>query len=192
MKTDDTRPMLLEGKNLGLVMMRKDDAAVIARWHQNLEFTAGMGTPGEIHTLEMRNEYYDRNAAKVRGDNIEFGLVSLASGELAGFGGLTDMRPAYGTATLFIGIAPHLWGRGLGSEGTRLICEYGFVHKSLYNIRLTTNDYNVRAICTYERVGFKHVGRVRGAIVYDGKRRDEVVMDAVRDEFEVRFARRPG
>jgi RimJ/RimL family protein N-acetyltransferase len=182
------RPLLLQGPNVALTMMRKDDVGAVARWHQNLEFTAGMGVPGEVQTLEMRMEAYDRST-RIRSDAVEFGVVSL-TGELVGFGGLFDIKSAFGTGSFFVGIAPAMWGRGFGTEATQLICEYGFVFRSLHNIRLQVNGYNTRAIRAYEKVGFKHVGRIRGAIVYDGTRYDEVMMDLVRDELPMKFATR--
>ncbi len=175
------RPILIQGKHVGLTMMRKEDIPTIARWHQNLEFTAFMGAPGEVHTLEMRQEAYDRNA-RMKSDSIEFGFVVPSTGALAGFGGLFDITRSM-TATIFVGIDPAFWNRGLGTDAVRLLCDYGFFFRSFHNIRLQTNGFNRRAIRTYEKVGFRLVGRVRGAVVLDGKRYDEVIMDHVRDDY---------
>jgi hypothetical protein len=47
------RAMLMTGNRVGLALMPAEDVPIIARWNQDLEFTALLGTPGETHTLEM-------------------------------------------------------------------------------------------------------------------------------------------
>jgi len=176
------RPILLGGRQVGLALMRREDVPVIARWNQDLGFTALIGGPGEAHSVEMRQEFYDKNA-RMRSDSVEFAVVLLATGELVGFGGLFDISRAL-TASLFVGIGERAqWGKGLGAEATRLICEYGFFFKSLHVIKVEVNGYNARAIRLYERLGFKPAGRLRGVIMMDGRRYDQVIMDLLRDEF---------
>ena len=95
------------------------------------------------------------------------------------------------TGTLFVGIGERSHrGKGLGTEATRLICEYGFFFRSLHNIEVEVNGYNDPAIHTYERVGFKLVGRVREIIVMNGNRYDQVIIDLLRREFNLEHVAR--
>jgi RimJ/RimL family protein N-acetyltransferase len=183
------RPVLLGGHHVGLALMLKEDAPVLARWNQDLEFTARMGSPGEAHSLEMRQEFYDKNA-RMRADSVEFAVLLLATGQLIGFGGLFDISPAM-TATLFVGIGERdHWGQGLGTEATRLLCEYGFFFRSLHSVKVEVNGYNRRAIRVYERLGFKLVGRLRDAIMMNGIRYDQVIMDLLRHELTLQHVAR--
>ena len=183
------RPLLLQGEKVGLALMRREDVPAIARWNQDLEFTANIGTPGEAHTLEMRQEAFDRNS-RVRPDSVEFAVIRLAGRELIGFGGLFDITRAL-TASLFVGIGEREWrGRGCGTEATRLICEYGFFFRSLHNIKVEVNGYNLSAIKLYERLGFRTAGRIRGAIMLNGSRYDQVLMDLLRSELELKHVAR--
>ena len=185
----DDRPILLGGHQVGLALMRKEDVPNIARWHQDLEFTASIGSPGEAHSLEMREEAYQKNA-RMRPDSVELAVILLATGRLVGFGGLFDISRAM-TASLFVGIGERdLWGKGLGTEATRLICEYGFFFRNLYSVKVEVNGYNRRAIRVYERLGFKLIGRVRGAIVLNGNRYDQVLMDLLRQELKLEHVAR--
>jgi hypothetical protein len=45
-----SRVMLMSGNSVGLSVMLAEDVPTIARWNQDLEFTASIGTPGEAHT----------------------------------------------------------------------------------------------------------------------------------------------
>jgi RimJ/RimL family protein N-acetyltransferase len=185
----DRRPILLEGHKVGLALMLKEDVPTLARWNQDLEFTARMGGPGEAHSLEMRQEFYDKNA-RMRADSVEFAVLLLATGQLIGFGGLFDISRAM-TATLFVGIGEREhWGQGLGTEATRLICEYGFFFRSLHSVKVEVNGYNRRAIRVYERLGFKPVGRLRDVIVMNGNRYDQVIMDLLRHELTMEHVAR--
>jgi RimJ/RimL family protein N-acetyltransferase len=185
----DSRPILLEGHKVGLALMLREDIPAIARWNQDLEFTARMGSPGEAHSLEMRQEFYDKNS-RMRADSVEFAVLLLSTGQLIGFGGLFDISRAM-TATLFLGIGERdHWGKGLGTEATRLICEYGFFFRSLQSIKVEVNGYNRRAIRVYERLGFKLVGRLREAIVMNGNRYDQVIMDLLRHELALEHVAR--
>ena len=185
----DDRPILLAGHQVGVALMRKEDVPTIARWHQDLEFTASIGSPGEAHSLETREEAYQKNS-RMRPDSVELAVILLATGRLVGFGGLFDISRAM-TASLFVGIGDRdLWGKGLGTEATRLICEYGFFFRNLYSIKVEVNGYNRRAIRVYERLGFKRIGRVRGAIVLNGNRYDQILMDLLRQELELEHVAR--
>ena len=185
----DRRPILLEGHSVGLALMLKEDVPALARWNQDLEFTARMGSPGEAHSLEMRQEFYDKNA-RMRADSVEFAVLLLSTGQLIGFGGLFDMSRAM-TATLFVGIGEREhWGKGLGTEATRLICEYGFFFRSLHSIKVEVTGYNRRAIRVYGRLGFKLVGRLRDAIAMNGNRYDQVIMDLLRHELTLEHVAR--
>src|SRR6266446_2461601 len=183
------RPVLLGGHRAGLALMRKEDVPTVARWNQDLEFTAEIGSPGEAHSLEMRQELYEKNS-RMRPDSVEFAVILLSTGQLVGFGGLSDISRAL-TASLFVGIGERgLWGKGLGTEATRLICEYGFFFRSLHSIKVEVNGYNRRAIRVYERLGFKLVGRLRDAIVMNGNRYDRVIMDLLRHELTLEHVAR--
>jgi len=90
---------------------------------------------------------------------------------------------------MFVAIGdPALWGRGHGTEASRLICEYGFFFRSLHSIKVEVNGYNVRAARVYGRIGFKHAGRLRGALLLNGVRHDRIIMDLIRDELTPQYA----
>lgn len=187
--TTGDRPLLLQGSKVGLALMRREDIPAIARWNQDLEFTASIGTPGEAHSLEMRQEAFDKNARVTQG-SIEFAVILLSTGGLIGFGGLFDITRAM-TATLFVGIGERgLWRNGYGSEAARLICEYGFFFRSLHNIKVEVNGYNQRAIRLYERLGFRLVGRLRGTVMLNANRYDQIIMDLLSTEFELKHVSR--
>jgi RimJ/RimL family protein N-acetyltransferase len=191
-KTDDeqsARVMMMTGNKVGLALMRAEDVPTIARWNQDLEFTARLGTPGEAHTLEMRQEAYNKNS-RIKPDSAEFAVIELGTGCLVGFGGLFDITRAL-VATLFVGMGEAtLRRKGFGTEASRLVCEYGFFFRNLHSIKVEVHEYNDAARRVYERLGFKTVGRLRGANLLNNHRYDEIIMDLLRSEFELKHVGR--
>ncbi len=186
---DASRVMVMSGEKVGLALMQTADVPIIARWNQDLEFTARIGTPGEAHTLEMRQEFFKQNS-RVRSDGVEFSVIELSSGRLVGFGGLFDITRAM-VATMFVGIGEAKSRRkGYGTEASRLICEYGFFFRNLHSIKVEVHAYNHAARRVYERLGFRMVGRIRGANLLNNRRYDEIVMDLLRSELELRHVGR--
>jgi RimJ/RimL family protein N-acetyltransferase len=56
--------------------------------------------------------------------------------------------------------------------------------------KVEVNGYNQRAIRLYERLGFRLAGRLRGAVMLNGSRYDQVIMDLLRTEFELKHVGR--
>ncbi|MFZ1470309.1 MAG: GNAT family protein [Paracoccaceae bacterium] len=183
------RVMILTGERVGLSLLQAQDVPTIAQWNQDLDFTARLGVPGEAHTLEARQDFYERNS-RITDSSAEFSIIALDSGQLVGFGGLFDITHAM-TATMFVGIGdPARRKKGFGTEASRLICEYGFFFRSLHSIKVEVHAYNAEARRLYERLGFKIVGRLRGVNLLKSRRYDEVIMDLLHCELELRHVGR--
>ena len=183
------RVILIAGKHVGLAVMLTQDIPIIARWNQDLEFTARIGTPGEAHTVEMRQDAYQRNS-KIKPDSAEFAVIELCTGRLVGFCGVFDITRAL-VATAFVGIGEaDVRRKGYGTEATRLLCEYAFFFRNLHSIKVEVHAYNSPARRVYERLGFKTVGRLRGVNLLNDRRYDEIIMDLLRSEFELQHVAR--
>ena len=110
----------------------------------------------------MRQEFYKQNS-RIKPDSAEFCVLELSTGRLVGFGGLFDMTRAM-VATMFVGIGEaNLRRKGFGTEASRLICEYGFFCAIFAASRWKFTSATTAARRVYEQLGFKIVGRLRGA-----------------------------
>ena len=75
------------------------------------------------------------------------------------------------------------FGKGYGSEATRLIIDYGFQVLNLHRIELEVYDFNPRAQHVYEKAGFVKEGIKRDVLLWEGKYQSAIVMSILEDEW---------
>lgn len=122
--------------------------------------------------------------------HVFFIIYEYASLRPIGWTALRHLDAKNGTAEFGILIGEHdCWGKGYGTEATRLVLDYGFTVENLHNIVLDTASHNERAIHTYIRAGFRIIGRRREVLCWGNKRYDSVLMDCLSTEFETPLKR---
>jgi len=78
---------------------------------------------------------------------------------------------------------PENFGKGFGTDATRVMLWVGFHILGLNSIFLETLDRNERAQRAYEKAGFKRIGIFRQASYMAGQFSDHVIMDITREDF---------
>lgn len=90
-----------------------------------------------------------------------------------------------GNAWVGIGLGEReLWGKGYGTDAMRIILRYAFEELNLRRVTLDVFGVNQRGIASYEKAGFRHEGKIPGALLKAGKRCDLVYMGILRKEWE--------
>jgi diamine N-acetyltransferase len=183
--TEPTDPeYLIEGERVALGPLRRDLAATYARWLNNLDTRAGLAHLGILErtteetwideTLKSDAGHHPRTATFTiydREDAAPLGTCSLMD---------IDHHHRRARFGIFLG---ERRGGGRGTEATRLTLDWAFNILGLRNVLLEVFPWNASAIRAYENAGFKLIGRRRDAIHRHGRRWDEILMDAVADEF---------
>lgn len=92
-------------------------------------------------------------------ERLDLAIVENATGEVAGEAVLNEYDAAENSANFRISLRGPAWyGRGLGTEATRLIVTHGLETIGLRRITLTVLARNPRARRAYEKAGFEVVG----------------------------------
>jgi RimJ/RimL family protein N-acetyltransferase len=175
---------LVVGQKVALGALRRDLAASYARWMNQGEVRDGLDQLS-VATPESQEKWVEENlelGARPEPGAAEFTIYDLADSEPVGTAGLFRIVHAHGTASFGIALGERR-GRGLGTEATRLVLDWGFHVLHLRNVLLETLDWNAAALAAYERAGFRRVGVRRGAVMSRGQRTDIVFMDAVPEDF---------
>lgn len=177
---------LFRGRLVRLAAQQASDWETLAAWFDDSEFQRlSSGWAAKPYSAEELKADDEKRRAREGESRYEFHVRTLCDDRLIGFVGLNDIRWNHGVARLGIGLGDRAyWGKGYGSDTMELILRYAFDELNLYRVGLGSAAYNERAIHVYEKVGFVHEGRKRGALMKDGKRYDGVVMGILREEWD--------
>lgn len=181
---NDHAPIIfLRGNRIGMGPLRRDLLTTYQRWLNTLQVTRTLMVGSRPMTEEAERAWMD--SALTSSTDAVFTMYELTTMRPIGNVGLHNIDHLNGTADfgIFIG-EPEIWGKGYGTEATRLMLAYGFDVLGLHNIMLKVFTHNPAAMRAYERAGFKRVGVRRGAVKVGRDRYDEVFMDATGDDFE--------
>ena len=176
---------VLEGERVALGPLRTDLADTYRRWVHDLEVRRGILTAG-LYALEAEEEWVRETIAKCAGqapEQASFTIYDLSDGAAVGTTGLMGIDWRLRRATFGIALGARR-GQGLGTEATRLALDWAFNMLGLHNVILSVLPSNVGAIRAYEKAGFRHLSVRRAAIVSLNRRCDEILMDAVPNEFQ--------
>ena len=99
--------------------------------------------------------------------------------------GLREIDHVHRAATFGILIGEkECWGKGYGTEVTRVMADFAFAGLGLHNVMLTVSPRNERGVRAYRRAGFREIGRRRQAHRVAGQPEDVIMMDCVVTQFE--------
>jgi len=149
----------------------------------------GTRTPDGPVDLEKARQWYATRAA--HHDRLDLAIVERATGEYVGEAVLNKLDPDNRSCSFRISlIGPRAFGRGLGSEATRLILDYAFTTVGLHRVELDVFDFNPRARHVYEKVGFRHEGTRRQALRWNNEWIDTHIMAIIAEEWANRLTQR--
>jgi RimJ/RimL family protein N-acetyltransferase len=157
------------------------------------DYFAAIGDPDVIR-LTGTNATFDRSSIEAwlasrqdHHDRADWAVVRAEDNAFLGEAVLNELDSDNESVNYRVWLGgPNLFGRGYGTETTRLVIDYALHACGLHRVSLGVYDFNPRAQRVYEKCGFRHEGRLRGALRWDGEWHDELLMsilssDAVTD-----------
>ncbi len=175
-------PEVLTGSRVVLRRHVPENLGAFRRWYSDPE----IARLARYQEAPMRSEEIERFfAARVVGaDALAMAIHERASDRLVGTCAFSQFDGDNGSALYHITIGEKdAWGRGYGSEATRLMLEHAFEALGLHRIALFVFEFNERAIRTYRRCGFVVEGRARESIFRDGRWWDELAMSVLESDW---------
>jgi RimJ/RimL family protein N-acetyltransferase len=171
------------GKLVRLAVVQRDDAARYAEWFSDPDFLRFMAPQGiRPASVEDEIDWYE-NMRKDKNSYL-FGIRTLTDDTLIGNCGLHRLDWRNRSAIFGIGIGDQAyWGKGYGTDATRVLMGYAFDELNLNRVELEVFDFNTRAQRAYEKVGFVHEGTRRQALFREGAYHDCHVMGLLRDDW---------
>jgi diamine N-acetyltransferase len=180
------QPVLnLVGDKVALGPVTRDVLPLWLRWENDFELTRLDGGKMPVMTLDRLEALFDEGLKSPGDGSVRFLVYERASLRPIGTTNLDSIDRHHRKAEFGISIGERdCWGRGYGTEATRLTLDYAFTVLGLYSVVLYTAAYNERAVRAFARAGFREVGRRRQALRLGDRFHDEVVMDCLAAEFD--------
>ena len=175
-------PEVLTGRLVTLRRHAPENVSAFRRWYADPE----IARLARYQQAPMRPEEIERFfAARVVGpDALAMAVHERTTGRLIGTCAFSQLDGDNGSALYHITIGESdAWGRGFGTEATRLMVDHAFGALSLHRIALFVFEFNERAVRSYRRCGFVIEGRSRESIWRDGRWWDELAMSVLESDW---------
>jgi RimJ/RimL family protein N-acetyltransferase len=171
---------LLEGKNVNLRIMEKEDLLLFAEWYDNPDFLGEAFFPIQRSMTETEkaflepNPYESKRFIIEKKDGTKIGTISHFN-MLSPVGKLLEIGYA---------LMPSERGKGYGTEAAQLMVDYLFLGKETPRIQALTLVKNVASQRVLERVGFKKEGIMRRCFHIRGEWSDFAIFSILREEWK--------
>jgi [ribosomal protein S5]-alanine N-acetyltransferase len=173
---------VLKGTQTYLRPLEADDVTLYQRWYNDQEVNYWANAAWPINTMLNEEQIEDRFFVD-QGENRRFIILNQKK-EPIGTTGFRDVNVPARSAVLFIIIGEkEYWGKGYGTDALKVLIDYLFLQWNFKRLSLDTWDGNLRALKSYEKLGFQIEGRLRQARYVLGEYRDAILMALLRDEY---------
>lgn len=181
---------LLKGRLVSLSAVNPEEISrSFSSWNRDSELCRLQDSgPARMVSAKKSQEFLDKMMGDSNDRMFWFTIRTCEDGRLLGDINLEVTHWNCREAFVGLGIGPRdFWGRGYGTEAMQLALEYAFLEINLERVTLTVFEYNPRAIRSYEKCGFRQEGRLRGALLREGKRWDMLYMGIRRAEWKEKY-----
>jgi RimJ/RimL family protein N-acetyltransferase len=175
-------PDRIVGESIVLRRHSPGNLDAFRRWYADPE----VARLARYQEAPMRPEEIERffAARVVGGDALAMAIHVADTNRLIGTCAFSQLDAENGSALYHITIGEKdAWGRGHGTEATRLMLDHAFGTLGLHRIALFVFEFNERAVRTYARCGFVVEGRARESIWRDGRWWDEIAMSVLESDW---------
>ncbi|GHF38968.1 hypothetical protein GCM10010218_20290 [Streptomyces mashuensis] len=171
--------LLLTGDRLALGLARDEMLTEYHRWENDPHAVLGRGSRFP-QTWEARADAWDRQLEDP--DHVSFEVVKAKDKQPVGLSTLR-VEARERRAEFHVVLAPAHRGKRLAEEATRLTLDWAFHLAGLRAVWLRVLEPNRAAITAFEKAGFRPTGRFRRSGSWLGQQVDEVLMDALPEDF---------
>jgi [ribosomal protein S5]-alanine N-acetyltransferase len=166
----------LEGSQIYLRGISSQDASEhYLGWLHDAETTKGLASGRFPTTIDQLREYI---LNVVNNPNaVMFAICDAVTGNHLGNIKIDQFDWVSSTCELGLLIGDKKsWGKGVGTEACQLSISYAFEKLNMRKVSLTVYANNPNAIALYEKIGFKHEGRLKDHVYEGGTFHDKLWM----------------
>ncbi len=165
---------MLEGRNVSLRMVEKQDLPLLLEWDNNIDFRGQFENPKQETMADLERLY----------DNMkdeQWFFIEKNDGTKIGF---ISHFPRAGETEIGYNIVPGQRNKGYATEAIRIIVDYLFLTKNIERIQANADPENFQSWKALEKAGFKREGILRRTFFCRGKWRDDCIYSIIREEWK--------
>jgi RimJ/RimL family protein N-acetyltransferase len=170
---------LLEGKNVNLRIMEKEDLPLFVEWLNDPEVFGEYNPLRQVSKTEMEKDF-DKGTVEI----TDF-IVEKKDGSKIGFiCHFALVHPAGKILEIGYSLVPSERGKGYGTEAVKMMVDYLFLSREVMRIQACTDTRNLASQKVLEKAGFKKEGTMRQYLFMRGQHRDACLFSIVREEWK--------
>ncbi len=167
---------MLEGRNVNLKIVEKEDLSLVAEWFNDPDFS------GRFDPLDAQQS---RREIEKKYENLsveeKWFIIEKKDGTKVGFIGHFNVR---NNVEIGYALIPSERRKGYGTEAVALMVDYLFLSKNIVRIQAGTNVENEASQRVLERAGFRKEGIGRKEVFVRGKWTDFYNFSILREEWK--------
>ncbi len=187
---------LFLGEHIRLAAASPEEIAnAFYRWNRDMDYYLPLDSdPPRLFSLRQHKAWEEKWLEKDPSENTFFFAIRLREDDrLIGFIATWGIQWHHGESFVSLGIGePEYRSKGYGTEAMTLMLRFCFHELNLRRVSLFVYDFNERGQRSYRKNGFVEEGRIREAVLREGKRWSWVFMGVLREDWEsLQAARSP-
>ena len=170
---------LLEGKNVNLRIMEKEDLPLYAEWDNNPDFWGELSSPLQRSKAEIEKAFSEPSVFEHK-----IFIVEKKDGSTIGYMmHFNVLHPLNKLLEIGYALAPNERGKGYCTEAVELMVDYLFLSRETMRIQAYVDIRNLASQKVLEKAGFKREGTIRKAFFSNGKWTEDYLYSILREEW---------
>jgi len=170
---------LLEGKNVNLRVVEKEDLPLLGEWFNNPEFMGEYEPLEQSSRTEIEKEF-EKNPFEMK----DFIIEKKDGSKIGWVCHFYMLHPGMKLLEIGYAVAPSERGKGYCTEALEILVDYLFLLKDTIRIQAFTGVINVASQKVLEKVGFKREGTMRKGCFIRGKWGVSYLYSILREEWK--------
>ena len=165
---------MLEGKNVNLRIVEKEDLPLLLEWDSNPDFRGEFDQLREETKTDLEKLYDNLK------DSQWFIIEKKDGTKIGNIGHLLSA----GEVEIGYFVVPKERRKGYASEAILIMVDYLFLSKDLERIQAKADPENIASCKALEKTGFKREGILRKTFFSRGKWKDDCMYSILREEWK--------
>ena len=171
---------MLEGKNVDLKIVEKEELPQVLEWFNNLDFWGQFERIEQVSKAESEKSFEGPQRGKdffiQKKDGTKVGILRV-------FDVVPHMSEVFGQEIGYA-LVPEERGKGYCTEAVNILLDFLFLSSTVFRIQAHTDVRNKASQSVLEKTGFQKEGIIRKGYFARGERRDSLIYSILKDEWK--------